>query len=1007
MNRAERRRLARRGLSSTPLRIAGISALIGAGLTGGYLGHRPGNAYAGTYATAQALRPRSAPVCSTGAVQVSTNAQLQAAVYNSTDDSIICITQSIQLSAPLTPATNRSLTLEGRDDSAVTLTAPPSNRHLSLNLLGAEDDTLLVSSLTLTGGRSSGAGGSISVAATTGDRILLIDDTFTDDTAAAGGGAIHIWMGGADNDDTRIVFDNTHWINNSTPAAGGAAYINFDDTLGSAVQITGGSFVGNRSGDKGGALYIERGWPGTRGLSTYGVTFIDDTSGVQGGAIFSRGIVASHDDTFIGNRAPSGGAIFGGRTGASGTVTIIDSYFDDNRALSGTGGAVSGAGPVNVASSTFTDSFSQTSGGAVYGSSYVTSSDSTFLRNSGRDHGGAIRGWSVTSEDDSFTRNSARLDGGAIRATDDVNLTRSVFQDDTALGSGGAVASDAGDITVNGGAFLDDSASNSGGALWAARDVTVSDVTFEGNTASTGSGGAIIANRTARAYRSTFTDNHAPYFITNQRRYGGAIQAGDALYVKYSSFSRNSAGYGGGAVSADETITISNSTFFDNFAGWFGGAIYAHQTTPAVTLSFVTSIDDSAPQGGATLHTRVDGPIARLRGTVFAPAGGPACWVSAGANPPNFAGNSSSSFVTDSSCGGSSGAATINTTYDDSTALGLASPLTTDDTPGQQVIIPSASSPLLATAAGSLIPGITLDQLLVSRSSSTTAGAVQRGPFTFGTQPQDTTVQPGQTATFSAAANPGVGPLTYQWQTSTDGSTWSNVAGAISTSFSVPNASIAQSGTRVRAVVTDRLGSATSNSATLTVGTPTPTPSGPTAPRDPRATAGRGEATVTWLAPTSAGDYPISTYQVDSDRGASTCLLPVTSGTTLACTLTGLTGGLPYRFRVRALSGAGWGAWSDWSDPVTPEPEPAAMSITIVGSREGRSVSVRGTTTGLVGAQVQAMVRLPGEPAYSRGAQRTVGDDGSFTWQRRSGKKTYVYFQHDGIRSNRVIIPVG
>ena len=1003
MNRAQRRRLARRGLSSTPLRIAGISALIGAGLTGGYLGHRPGNAYAGTYAASTALRPRTAG-CSAGATEVSDDTALRAAVTASTDDSIICVTQSFRLSAPIAPASDRSLTLEGRDDSAVTLTAPPSSRHISLNLLGLQDDTLLVSSLTLTGGRSSGAGGSISVAATTGDRILLIDDTFTDDTAAAGGGAIHIWMGGADNDDTRIVFDNTHWINNSTPAAGGAAYVNFDDTLGSAIQITGGSFVGNRSGDKGGAIYIERGWPGTRGLATYGVTFIDDTSGVQGGAIFSRGIVASHDDTFIGNRAPAGGAIFGGRTGASGAVTITDGYFDDNRALSGTGGAISGAGPVYVTASTFTDSFSQTSGGAVYGSSTVSTSDSTFLRNSVLVHGGAVRGWSVTSEDDTFTGNSAGTDGGAIRATDDVNLTRSIFRDDTAFGSGGAVASDAGDITVNGGAFLDDSASNSGGALWAAQNVTVSDVTFEGNTASRGSGGAIIANRTARAYHSTFTDNHAPYFITNQRRYGGAIQAGDALYVEYSSFSRNSAGYGGGAVSADETITISNSTFFDNFAGWFGGAIYAHQTTPAVTLSFVTSIDDSAARGGGSLHTRVDGPIARLKGTVFAPAGGPACWVSAGANPPNFASTSTSSFVTDTSCGGSAGSANIDTTYDDSTALGLNSTLTTDDTPGMQVIIPSASSPLIGAAAGNLVPGLTLDQLLVSRSSSSTPGAVQRGPFTFATQPQSTTVQPGQTATFTATANPGVGPLSYQWQTSTDGSTWSNVAGAISTSLSITNASTAQSGTRVRAVVTDRLGSITSNAATLTVGTPTPAPSSPTAPRDPRATAGRSDATVTWVAPTSTGDYPISTYQVQADTGGGTCLLTLGPDTPLACTVPGLVRGVTYRFRVRALNGAGWGPWSEWSNPVVPGPTPTPATITIVGAREGSRVVVHGMTTGLTGEQVQAMVRFPAEP-YAPSGVRVVDEDGTFTWQRRAARKTYVYFIHGDTRSNRVIIP--
>lgn len=939
---------------------------------------------------------------------MSDDTQLQAAVAAATDDSVICVTQSFPLSATLA-VTNRTLVLEGRDDSAVTLTAPPSSRHLLVNLQGAGDDTLLVSSLTLTGGRVSNGGGAINFAAGTGDRILLIDDTFIDDTSTTSGGALAIFLGGADNDDTRIVLDNTHWIANSSSSGGGAAYVNFDDTLGSAMEITGGSFIGNRAVDKGGAIYIERGWPGTRGLATHGVTFIDDTSGVQGGAIFSRGMVSSRDDTFIGNRAPAGGAIFGGRTGASGTVTIIDSNFDDNRALSGTGGAVSGAGPVTITSSTFTDSFSQTSGGAVYGSSYVTSSDSMFLRNSGRDHGGAIRGWSVTSEDDTFTGNSSRLDGGAIRATDDVTLTRSIFQDDSALGSGGAVASDAGDITVEGGSFLDDSASISGGALWAAHNVTVSDVTFEGNTASSGSGGAIIANGTARAYRSTFTANRAPYFAINQRRYGGAIQAGDSLYVKYSSFSLNEAGYGGGAVSADDTITISNSTFVGNRAGWFGGAIYAHQVTPLVDLRFVTSVDDTAPRGAASLHTRVNGTLARLTGTVFAPAGGPACWVSAGTNPPNFAGTSTSSFVTDTSCGGSAGSASIDTTHDDSTALGLASSLTTDDTPGQQVVIPSASSPLIGAAASSLVPGITKDQLLALRnapSGLTTAGAVQRGILGFAAQPQSQTVQPGQTAVFTVTLDPGLGPVGLRWQVSTDGSTWQTIPGATTTVFTVPNVSLPQNGTRLRVIATDLLGSVTSSIATLTVGTPGPgpTPASAGSPRDVRGTAGDASAVVTWRAPEASGAYPITSYQVVNDVDGSTCLLPVTSDTPLGCTLTGLTNGEAYRFRVRALTGAGWGAWSDWSAAVTPHAGPVGLTISITGSRQGRSVDVRGTTTGLSGERLRAMVRFPGQTAYRPGVFRLVNEDGHFTWQRQTGKRVYVYFVHDNIESNRVRI---
>jgi hypothetical protein len=54
------------------------------------------------------------------------------------------------------------------------------------------------------------------------------------------------------------------------------------------------------------------------------------------------------------------------------------------------------------------------------------------------------------------------------------------------------------------------------------------------------------------------------------------------------------------------------------------------------------------------------------------------------------------------------------------------------------------------------------------------------------------------------------------------------------------------------------------------------------------------------------------------------------------------------------------------------------------------------------------MLRFPGQLAYTQGyASILVDQDGAFTWQRRTGKKTYVYVvTPDGTaRSNRVIIP--
>lgn len=97
------------------------------------------------------------------------------------------------------------------------------------------------------------------------------------------------------------------------------------------------------------------------------------------------------------------------------------------------------------------------------------------------------------------------------------------------------------------------------------------------------------------------------------------------------------------------------------------------------------------------------------------------------------------------------------------------------------------------------------------------------------TQPAGVTVTAGATATFTAAAS-GTPAPTVKWQSSTNGTDWSDVAGATSASYTTPATTVASSGTQYRAVFTNTAGTATSNAATLTVGTPAPT-----APEEPTA----------------------------------------------------------------------------------------------------------------------------------------------------------------------------
>ncbi len=85
------------------------------------------------------------------------------------------------------------------------------------------------------------------------------------------------------------------------------------------------------------------------------------------------------------------------------------------------------------------------------------------------------------------------------------------------------------------------------------------------------------------------------------------------------------------------------------------------------------------------------------------------------------------------------------------------------------------------------------------------------------TQPRDKTVGEGQTATFTVEAI-GTAPLTYQWQKN-----GVNIAGATSASYTTPSNTLSDIGTAYRCVVTNSLGSAISNPATVTVSSTAPT----------------------------------------------------------------------------------------------------------------------------------------------------------------------------------------
>jgi len=109
---------------------------------------------------------------------------------------------------------------------------------------------------------------------------------------------------------------------------------------------------------------------------------------------------------------------------------------------------------------------------------------------------------------------------------------------------------------------------------------------------------------------------------------------------------------------------------------------------------------------------------------------------------------------------------------------------------------------------------LALSSLGLVLAGCTAQTSSQPGPPTppsITTQPASQAVSAGQTATFNVAAT-GSAPLTYQWQEN-----GTNINGATSATYTTPATALSDSGSQFRVVVSNSVGNATSNAATLMV----------------------------------------------------------------------------------------------------------------------------------------------------------------------------------------------
>jgi hypothetical protein len=129
--------------------------------------------------------------------------------------------------------------------------------------------------------------------------------------------------------------------------------------------------------------------------------------------------------------------------------------------------------------------------------------------------------------------------------------------------------------------------------------------------------------------------------------------------------------------------------------------------------------------------------------------------------------------------------------------------------------IPEATNSSYTTPATVATDNGSLFSVVVSNGggsvTSNNAKLTVNTPPSITTQPADTTVRVGHTAKFTVTAT-GTTPLSYQWKKN-----GVNITGATKASYTTPPTTLADNGSLFAVVVSNRIGSVTSNNATLTV----------------------------------------------------------------------------------------------------------------------------------------------------------------------------------------------
>jgi len=178
------------------------------------------------------------------------------------------------------------------------------------------------------------------------------------------------------------------------------------------------------------------------------------------------------------------------------------------------------------------------------------------------------------------------------------------------------------------------------------------------------------------------------------------------------------------------------------------------------------------------------------------------------------------------------------------------------------------AAPTLADNGSQFRVVVTSNSGSASTSATSTAAtlrvAAAVAPAAITVQPAPQTVVAGAVASFAVTAT-GTS-VAYRWQGSSDGTAWTDFAGASAATLQLPATTLGQNGLQVRVVVNNSAGSVTSTAVLLMV---TPAPAAPAFSLQPLAASVTAPANATFTASAAGTPAPTYQWQRSSDAGAT------------------------------------------------------------------------------------------------------------------------------------------